>query len=87
MNGGKQPIQDGQLLLLELISPDSAGSLQNCTVAIERQDQSGNNQYLLRDVKKLSNGSYQLLAKNPAYAPITADDSMRTFARLKGVIE
>lgn len=46
MNGGKTPILDGQLLLLELISPTSAGSLQNCTVAIERQDESGDNQYL-----------------------------------------
>lgn len=87
MNGGKQPIMDGQLLLLELITPQSAGSLQSCTVAIERQDISGDNQYLLRDVKKIADGQYQLIAKNPDYPPLAADESMRTFARLKGIVE
>ena len=87
MNGGKNPILDGQLLLLELISPTSAGSLQNCTVAIERQDQSGDNQYLLRDVKKIADGQYLLMAKNPDYPPLAADETMRTFARLKGIVE
>ena len=86
MNGGKNPIQNGQLLLLELISPTSAGSLQNCTVAIERQDESGDNQYLLRDVKKVADGLYLLIAKNPDYPPLTADETMRTFARLKGIV-
>jgi hypothetical protein len=86
MNGGKHPILDGQLLLLELISPESAGSLQNCTVAIEQQDESGDNQYLLRDVKKDTNGQYHLIAKNPDYPLLIADKSMRTFARLKAVV-
>lgn len=86
MNGGKTPILDGQLLLLELISPTSAGSLQNCTVAIERQDESGDNQYLLRDVKKIADGQYMLVAKNPDYPPLKADETMRTFARLKGIV-
>ncbi|NRQ42943.1 HNH endonuclease [Rheinheimera sp. YQF-2] len=87
MNGGKNPILDGQLLLLELISPTSAGSLQNCTVAIERQDASGDNQYLLRDVKKVADGQYLLIAKNTDYPPLAADETMRTFARLKGIVE
>lgn len=87
MNGGKNPIQDGQLLLLELISPTSAGSLQKCTVAIERQDESGDNQYLLRDVKKVADGQYMLIAKNPNYPPLAADETMRTFARLKGIVQ
>ena len=87
MNGGKQPILDGQLLILELITPQSAGSLQNCTVAIERQDMSGDNQNLLRDVKKIADGQYQLIAKNPDYPPLVADESMRTFARLRGIVE
>lgn len=87
MNGGKHPILDGQLLLLELISPESAGSLQNCTVAIERQDESGDNQYLLRDVKKDAKGQYHLIAKNPDYPVLIADESMRTFARLKAVVD
>ncbi|WP_240222549.1 HNH endonuclease signature motif containing protein [Rheinheimera hassiensis] len=87
MNGSKNPILDGQLLLLELISPTSAGSLQNCTVAIERQDISGDNQYLLRDVKKIADGQYLLMAKNTDYPPLPADENMRTFARLKGIVE
>lgn len=87
MDGGKNPILDGQLLLLELINPTSAGSLQNSTVAIERQDQSGDNQYLLRDVKKIANGQYLLIAKNPDYQALEADETMRTFARLKGIVE
>jgi len=75
------------LLLLELISPTSAGSLQNSTVAIERQDESGDNQYLLRDVKKIADGQYLLIAKNPDYPPLAADETMRTFARLRGIVE
>lgn len=91
MNGGKNPILDGQLLLLEWITPTRAGSLQNATVAIERLDESGDAQYLLRDIKKQANkqgeAEYHLIAKNPDYDPLIADENMRTFARLKGVVE
>lgn len=90
MNGGKSPIFDGDLLLLEFITPESAGSLQNQTVAIERLDDAGDSQYLLRDIKKATdeNGDsyYQLIAKNPDYDILVADESMKTFARLKSVL-
>lgn len=90
MNGGRNPILDGQLLLLELITPSNAGSLQNQTIAIERQDESGDDQYLLRDIKKITNEygepQYHLIAKNPDYELIVANEEMRTFARLKAVI-
>ena len=86
MNGGKKPVQDGDLLLLEWITPTSAGSLQGVTVAIEKQDEAGDNQYLLRVVKKVAEGHYQLLANNPDYQTIDADENMRSFARLKGVV-
>ncbi|MBK8973891.1 MAG: HNH endonuclease [Hahellaceae bacterium] len=86
MNGGKQPIQDGDLLLLEWIDSVSAGSLRNQTVAIERQDTAGDNQYLLRDVKRMPDGQYRLTAKNPDYLPLPADATLRTFARLKAVL-
>lgn len=86
MNGGKKPILDGQLLLLERISANKAGSLQNSTVAIERHDIGGESQYLLRDVKKIDSGQYLLIAKNPDYDDLIADDNMRTFARLKQVV-
>ena len=55
-------------------------------MAIEIQDDSGNNQYLLRKVSKLTNGQYQLNAHNPDYSPILANDSMQTFARLTQVL-
>ena len=86
MNGGKKPIKDGDYLLLELITPTSAGSNNGRTVAIERQDVSGDDQYLLRTVKKLSQQEYQLLAQNPDYQSIMATEDMNTFARLKQVI-
>ncbi|WP_288422588.1 HNH endonuclease, partial [uncultured Pseudoalteromonas sp.] len=62
MNGGKHPILDGDILLLELITSDRAGSLRGQIVAIERDDISGDGQYLLRKVNKLPNGQYELIA-------------------------
>ncbi|MFD1007008.1 S24 family peptidase [Oceanisphaera ostreae] len=86
MNGGKQPIQDGDLLLLEQISASSAGSTSNQIIAIEQQDATGGDQYLLRIVKKNTDGSYRLQASNPGYEDLTVTDDMKPFARLKGVI-
>ncbi|MEN8133245.1 MAG: DEAD/DEAH box helicase family protein [Pseudomonadota bacterium] len=87
MDGGKSPIKDGDYLLLEAITPDKAGSISDQIVAIERQDTTGDNQYLLRYVKKLGPGSYQLIAQNLDYSPMMASEEMRTFARFKRVID
>ena len=87
MNGGKHPILDGDLLLLELITPKNAGSLRGQIVAIERDDVGGEGQYLLRKVNKLPNGKYELIALNPDYEVMIADESMRTFARFKQVVQ
>ncbi len=88
MDGGKNPVRDGDYLLLELISPTRAGSITGSVVAIERQDEDGgDNQYLLRVVNKTSDGQYVLKANNPAYADMPAGDDMRTLARLRGVID
>lgn len=86
MNGGKNPIQDGDYLLLERITPQSAGSITGQIVAIERQD-AGDNQYLLRLVTKTSAGQYVLRATNPDYGDLEAEEGMRTFARLKEVLD
>lgn len=86
MDGTKNPIKDGDYLLLELISSESAGSISNQTMAIERQDATGDDQYLLRDVKKRLDGGYDLIARNPEYPVFQANEEMRTFARLKAVI-
>lgn len=87
MNGGKNPIYDGDYLLLEQITPNNAGSISNSTVAIERQDSAGDNQYLLRKVLKEADGSYTLRAANPDYDDIEANEDMVTFARLKGKVD
>jgi superfamily II DNA or RNA helicase/SOS-response transcriptional repressor LexA len=85
MNGGKHPIHDGDYLLLEMVTPTSAGSITGQIMAIERQE-AGDNQYLLRLVTKLSPGRYVLKATNPDYEDLEADEEMRTFARLKEVL-
>ncbi|MCI2284210.1 S24 family peptidase [Colwellia sp. MSW7] len=87
MNGGKAPIEDGDLLLLEWITPNNAGSISGLTMAIETQDETGDDQYLLRVVKKQANGSYSLIANNPDYPSMLANDQMTTFARLKAVLK
>jgi superfamily II DNA or RNA helicase len=87
MDGGKNPVRDGDYLLLELMSPTRAGSITGNVVAIERQDESGDNQYLLRVVTKTRDGQYVLKANNPSYEDMPATDEMRTLARLRGVIE
>lgn len=87
MNGGKNPIMDGDYLLLELVSPTKAGSITGSTMAIERQDEYGDNQYLLRVVKKNPAGQYVLQANNPEYEDLVATDEMRTLARLQSVVD
>jgi superfamily II DNA or RNA helicase/HKD family nuclease/SOS-response transcriptional repressor LexA len=87
MDGGKNPIRDGDYLLLELLSPSSAGAITGSVMVVERQDETGeDDQYLLRVVDKDSSGRYVLRAKNPDYEDIHATDEMRTLARLKGII-
>lgn len=90
MNGGKNPIQDGDHLLLELVSATQAGSITLDTLAIERLDEAGDTQYLLRKVHKDSPGTYVLKAANPDYDDIVVtpelSDQFHTFARLRGVI-
>lgn len=87
MDGGKNPVRDGDYLLLELMTPTHAGSITGNVVAIERQDQSGDNQYLLRVVTKTHDGQYVLKANNPAYEDLPTTDEMRTLARLRSVID
>lgn len=91
MNGGKHPIRDGDYLLLEHITPTQAGSITGSIMAIERQDCSGDDQYLLRVVHKTRDGSYVLVANNPDYEDLHVTPEMaeelRTLARFKAVID
>ncbi len=86
MAGGKTPIEDGDYLLLEAISPNVAGSISNQVIAIERLDITGDGQYLLRYVKKIGDGRYELTAHNSDYETILSNEHMRTFARFKEVV-
>ncbi|MGK5027138.1 DUF3427 domain-containing protein [Janthinobacterium sp. RB2R34] len=87
MNGGKHPIQDGDYLLLEHITPTRAGSITGSVMAIERQDESGDGfQYLLRHIVKTPGGGYVLRASNPDYQDMDATEDMHTLARFKAVI-
>lgn len=86
MDGGKQPIRDGDYLLLEPINADQAGSISNQIIAVERQNVSGDDQYVLRVVRKHGDGDYYLQANNPDYADFDVTEGMGTFARLRGVI-
>lgn len=87
MDGGKNPVRDGDYLLLELMGPERAGRITNDVVAIERQNDTGDNQYLLRKVTKRADGQYVLKANNPAYEDLVANDDMRTLARLKAIVD
>lgn len=86
MDGGKHPVRDGDYLLLELVHPGNAGSITGSVMAIEQQDDAGDNQYLLRAVVKNPDGGYLLRANNPTYLDIPATDGMRTLARLKAIL-
>ena len=88
MNGGKQPIRDGDYLLLEHMTATNAGSITGTVMAIERDDaRSGEDQYVLRVVVKTRDGQYVLRANNPDYTDMLATDEMRTRARLRAIIE
>ncbi|QYZ67526.1 MAG: helicase [Gammaproteobacteria bacterium (ex Lamellibrachia satsuma)] len=82
MDGGRSPIRDGDYLLLKLVDTEHAGSISNQIMAVERQDVSGDDQYVLRVVRKRGDGGYYLQANNPDYADFDAAEGMRPFARL-----
>ena len=87
MNGGKTPILDGDLLLLEWITSTSAGSITGKTLVIERQDETGDDQYLLRVIEKRGEHDYWLKANNPDYETIPAGEGLRQLARLVRVFK
>lgn len=87
MNGGKSPILDGDVLLLEHVTPTKAGSITGAVMAVERQDDSGDYQYLLRVVTKNAAGEYVLKANNPDYEDLIATNEMRPLARLQAVVD
>ena len=86
MDGGKKPIRDGDYLLMEKVSSERAGSITGQIIAVERQDVAGNDQYILRVVRKRGTGDYYLQANNPDYVDFDASEEMSTFARFREII-
>ncbi len=87
MNGGKRPINDGDLLLLEWITGTSAGSISNQTLVIEKLDEADDSQYLLRVIKKQTDGTYLLKANNPVYQDMVVKNDFRQLARLIDIVD
>jgi hypothetical protein len=70
----------------EHVTPVSSGSITGNIMAVERQDETGSNQHVLRVVTKTADGRYVFKATNPDYPNYEAAPDMRTFARLKEII-
>lgn len=90
MDGGTQPIRDGDYLLMELIAPQRHDTLDippGQIIALERSPASGDKQYLLRNLMQEKGGVYRLHAHNPTYEPLPVSAEMRPLARLKCVID
>lgn len=87
MDGGSHPIKEGDYLLLEHVGPGGGEMLDGATVAVERRDVTGEDQYLLRNVKKIGDFQYQLNAQNVNYEPTMVRENMRAFAQLNRVVD
>jgi len=80
MDGGNNPIKDGDFLLLEL---NTGGTISNQIFAVEYQDEFAETAYVLKRIEKQPDGTYQLVSQNKSYAPIPVDpEIMKPFARL-----
>jgi SOS-response transcriptional repressor LexA len=81
MDGGNNPIKDGDLLLFEL---NEGGTISNQIFAVEYQDDFGETAYVLKRIVKDATGKYMLVSRNKTYPPIQVDpETMFPFARFK----
>ena len=93
MDGGDQPIRNGDTLLLELLdpTPDLISSVIGETIALERQENNGGYAYLLRRVASGDTEVPVLRANHSDYQdlPLTPElmDRLRTVARLVRVAD
>ena len=86
MSGGDSPIQDGDFLLMECVTPENAKWVSDPIMAVERRAEEGN-QYLLRQVIQQKGEKYILHAFNPEYADMELSEGMQPFARLKKIVD
>jgi superfamily II DNA or RNA helicase/SOS-response transcriptional repressor LexA len=87
MNGGKNPIKNGDYLVLKWITPNSAGSITGKRIVVRNLNNAGDDEFVLRKVEKKSPGNYQLIADNPEYEPFDAEEEMEQFAWLEQAID
>ncbi|MDD3147462.1 MAG: DEAD/DEAH box helicase family protein [Candidatus Riflebacteria bacterium] len=81
MNGGKSPIKDGDLVILEKITATSAGSLNGQIAAVEYHDEYGSTAYALKKIKKTGN-QYFLVSNNKDFKEVLIDPAqIKPFAR------
>jgi len=87
MNGGSNPIRDGDYLLMEAITNSGSKNLTDQTVAIEQKEVIDGDQYLLRRLAAKDLLQKELVAFNPSFPTVTLTSEMTIFARLLRVIE
>lgn len=93
MDGGDQPIRNGDILLLELLdpTPDLISSVIGQTIALERQEDNGGYAYLLRRVESGETEVPVLRANHSDYHDLfltpELTDRLRTIARLVRVVD
>lgn len=84
MDGGDDPIRDGDYLLLSIVDNDTLLRSQGSVFAVQKPGD--DEQFVLRRVRLRENGTYELIADNPRYDAIAATDDMRVIARLDRVL-
>jgi superfamily II DNA or RNA helicase/HKD family nuclease len=82
-------IEDGELILLERLDAEHAGSLTaERAVAVEYRDEAGSLAYALKRVVKDGAGRYRLVSRNPDYPALEVDpESMFPMARALGKLK
>lgn len=82
MDGGKNPICNGDLVVLEPITPTRGGSVRGQIIAVKYTDEYGDTTYALKRIIKAAPGEYYLASKNKSYPNVKINpDHITPFAR------
>ncbi|MGK5094985.1 DEAD/DEAH box helicase family protein [Deltaproteobacteria bacterium TL4] len=89
MDGGKNPVHNGDLVLLERLDATRAGSLTaERAIAVEYRDFTGETAYALKQIKKRSTGEYYLHSWNSQYPDSPVDpETLFPIARFIQIIK
>ncbi len=83
MNGGRNPILDGDYLLFE---KNEGGSISNQLFAVEYRNEFGYVSYVFKRIEKDAEYKYRLVSQNKDYDDIKMEE-MYPFARFKYKLE